>query len=163
MFGKKQKSKNKFHLPTEEPKAESANNTSGPLYSDALTPEIYAEDGTEEGEGEANSIVPPPKYRFITSEGKLTEKKPTRNWEIYYRNRDYAGGVGDPLLTVVEASTRQEAESKALRKDGHDSNSEVIAVNTNNTIVRYKKESSFSFPSSQPSAEPSPKVSRDKP
>lgn len=163
MFGKKQKSKNKFHLPVEEPKAEPAASTTGTLFSDAMTPEIYAADGVaDEDQNESTSTVLPPKYRFITSEGKLTEKKPTRNWEIYYRDRNYAGGVGDPLITVVEASSRQEAESKAQMKDGNDVKSEIIAVNTNNAIIRYKKESAFAYPSTPTDTERPSKAFRDK-
>lgn len=162
MFGKKLKSKNKFHLPIEEPKVEVANNT-GHLYSDAMTPEVFSEEGVaEEDQTETTSLAQPPKYRFITSDGNLTEKKPTRNWEIYYRDRNYAGGVGDPLLAVVEASSRQEAESKAQLKEGHDTSSDVIAVNTNNAIIRYKRESSFAFPASPPAIASSSKAYRDK-
>jgi len=178
MFGKKQKSKNKFHLPVEEPKPERTNNAAGPLYSDALTTEIYSNDGSFEDvasdqaasdetaseamEVQTHTVVSTVKYRFITSESQLTEKKPTRNWEIYYRDRDYAGGKGDPLLTVVEASSRQEAESKAQMSEG-DNKGQVIAVNTRNAIVRYKKESSFAFPSAQSGGEPPPKGYRSKP
>jgi hypothetical protein len=163
MFGRKQKTRNKFHLPTEEPKPEPAASAAAPLYSDALTTEVYAEDGVpEEAEGPAISALSAAKYRFITSEGHLAEKKPTRNWEIYYRDRNYAGGVGDPLLKVVEAGSRQEAEAKARVGEGADSISQVVAVNTNNSIIRHKTESAFAYPSPQPSTEPNPNPFRGK-
>ena len=36
-------------------------------------------------------------------------------WGIYYTDREYAGEMGDPMRTVVEAPTKQAAEEAAVR------------------------------------------------
>lgn len=37
-------------------------------------------------------------------------------WEIYYGMREYACEVGDPLLGVVEAETKEQAEAIARKR-----------------------------------------------
>jgi hypothetical protein len=147
MFGKKKKSKNKFHLPTVDPKNESTHKPSH-LFSDEMSPEIYDSQGLANDENNSERTGSITKCPFIVGNGHLAEKKPTRNWAIYYRDRDHAGAVGDPLLKMVEAGSREEAESKAKLGEGHE-NTELIAVNTNNPIVHSTNQSDFSFPSPQ--------------
>jgi len=42
-----------------------------------------------------------------------SEKPETGLWGIYHADRDYAGAIGDPLRTVLEAPTRITAEEIA--------------------------------------------------
>lgn len=44
------------------------------------------------------------------------DKKAMAEWYIYYKNREYARQTGDPLLGVVEATTKEEAELKARQQ-----------------------------------------------
>ena len=45
----------------------------------------------------------------------VTPQSTPRLWGIYYVDREYAHGQGDPLRTVVQAATKEEAEREAVR------------------------------------------------
>lgn len=50
----------------------------------------------------------------IVREAREEAKKEKRKYEIYHRDREYARISGDPCLGLVEASSKEEAERKAI-------------------------------------------------
>jgi hypothetical protein len=166
MLGRKDK-KNKFHLPvTEEPKVP---NKLGNVMGEEMSTEEpdSGEDSTGEeapldglaAAGPGNSAS---RYRLVIVPDREPDT-PQRTWEAYYRNRDFAGAVGDPLLTVVEADSQLEAEYKASHLQ-HGETSDIIAVSTNNPVSNAAAESNFSFPKKMPprAEKPRPRIFRSK-
>lgn len=49
-----------------------------------------------------------------------------KSWNIYYRDREYAKTFGDPLLGVVQAESKQQAEQIAASRGLGDS-ADVLA------------------------------------
>jgi len=45
----------------------------------------------------------------------MKENQPLQLWGIYHLDREYAHSLGDPLRTVVEASSKLAAEQEATR------------------------------------------------
>ena len=172
MLGRKDK-KNKFHLPmAEEPKvaeesqvANKLGNVTGEDMS--LDDPDPVQDATEEEAGidgldQGGSGNPGNRYHLVIVPDREPDQ-PHQNWEVYYRNRNFAGTVGDPLLTVVEADSQLEAEYKASHLQRGES-SDIIAVSTKNPITNSSPESQFSFPKSMPpkGQQPRPKIFRPK-
>jgi hypothetical protein len=170
----RKKKKNKFHLPAEEPEPESASAS----MSSALDPhQGYAyyeqnesddEPTNEEVEGIPDHVLAEAnRYRLLIVKGPQPEEVPQRTWEIYYRNRSYANTVGDPLLKVVEADSKEEAEYKTLYMDPGTKGG-VVAINAtppDGDQAKSKKESAFAFPTAHPAApaEPNYKSTYQKP
>ncbi len=148
--------KNKFHLPeAEEPAVRSK---LGKAISDhGLIPDVAAADASPREEEPASSEMSAGnKNRFHLVVVPDAPETPQRNWEVYYRNRDYAGNVGDPLLAVVDADSQIEAEDKARylqRGEGG-----VLAVSTNNPVIRKPPESQFAYPKPKHADDPRPPV-----
>src|SRR5882762_4233168 len=51
----------------------------------------------------------------MSTTATLSTKPSNQLWGIYYTDREYARGIGDPLRTVVEAPTKLAAEETATR------------------------------------------------
>ena len=49
----------------------------------------------------------------MSTTATLTPKPGNQLWGIYYTDREYAHLLGDPLRTVIEASTKRAAEETA--------------------------------------------------
>jgi hypothetical protein len=69
-----------------------------------------------------------------------------KSWALYIKDRDRAENVGDPLLGVVHADNRYDAENMATYLSSKD-NGGIVAVNTKLNIVEVNKESAFAWPS----------------
>lgn len=165
MFGKKKKA-GKYRLPfadneADKPKAKPGGTTN--IESDVfgsdefvdedeyIDDEMNLQEGMEDVEetaeeevaasdpgfsNPANAASVDNRYRLLVVDNKQDEK-PKTNWEIYYRDREYAQEMGDPLLKVVQAKTREEAESKAAALYGN--KGEILAVNSNRPVGGTKK------------------------
>lgn len=48
----------------------------------------------------------------IRAELERLQPARSKRWRVYYSDGEYARQLGDPLLGIVEASTREEAERK---------------------------------------------------
>lgn len=69
-----------------------------------------------------------------------------KSYEIYYKDRDFANVVGDPMLSVVKAYSAAEAELQASYRDSGDT--EILAVNSSIEIVQ-PDTSEFAWPKSK--------------
>ena len=172
MLGRKDK-KNKFHLPmVEEPKVAEDSpvaNRLGNAAGEDMNPDDPepVQDATEE-EAEIDGVAPGGsedannRYHLVIVPDREPDQ-PHQSWEVYYRNRDFAGSVGDPLLTVVEADSQLEAEYKASHLQSGES-SDIIAVRTKHPVTNDSPESQFSFPKGMPPKpqKPRPRIFRSK-
>ncbi len=121
LFGKKEKKKH--FLPFEAEKEEEVEKkASGQAYDPRA--ERYAQPQEEDGE--------------------------LKNYAIYYRDRELANLKGDPMLTIVQAYSQNEAELEAgrMQKEG----CEILAVRSRQSVEFPTHDSDFVFPQDRTSS-----------
>lgn len=94
----------------------------------------------------------PPPYNPLAEKYAPSDDEGLKNYAIVYLDREVAQSRGDPIITVIQAHSQAEAELQAseMNRNGF----EVLAVQSNETVVYPTHDSGFVFPRSPEAQEP---------